>query len=200
MNRRPLHLMRALLALLAMVAMLSAPGRAAEEATPEGIAKRQIEGMHDMDWVQVAAFTHPRALAQVKALFLPVAKAGAAAAPSNPAAAQMMQTLFGGKKAEALDEESPADFFRTVMSGLAEVLPDFRQSMQSLKAEMIGHVDEGTQTAHVVYRLSRTAPDGSTATRMAVLSVERDGVAWKALLSTDLEPVARAISARLNSR
>lgn len=197
MNRRPLLFMGALGALLALVA---APGRAAEEATPEGIARRQIEGMRDLNWAQVAAFTHPKALAQVKALFLPVANAGAAAAPSNPVAAQMMQSLFGGKKAEALAEESPADFFGTVMSGLAEVLPDFRQSMQGLKAEMIGHVDEGTQTAHVVYRLTRAAADGSTSSRMAVLSVERDGVAWKALLSTDLEPVARAISARLNSR
>ena len=169
--------------------------RAAEEATPEVIAKRQIDAMRALDWAQVAAYTHPKALAQLKSVFLPIAIAGEAA-KDNPAAAEMMRTLFAGKSADALEAESPAIFFQTVMSGIAGVVPDFKASISGMQADILGHVNEGETTAHVVYRLTRPAGEG-TNTKIAVTSVERDGPAWKALLNSDLETVARAIVARL---
>src|SRR4029450_8672247 len=88
--------------------------RAAEEATPEAIAKRQLDAFRDLDWNQAAFYTHPQALAQLKSLLLPVALAGAAA-KDNPNAAEMMRVVFAGKDAEELAHLEPEAFFRLVL-------------------------------------------------------------------------------------
>ena len=170
---------------------------AAEEATPEAIAKRQLEAMRELDWKKVALYTHPKALEQMKALFLPVAKAGEAAS-ENPAAAEMMRVVFGGKNADDLASQSPAAFFEIVMNGISGATPDFKTAMSGMEVQILGHINETDDLTHVVYRLNRSVT-GGIATKIAVTSVERDGTAWKALLNADLENVARAISARLQA-
>ena len=171
------------------------PARAAEELTPESVAKRQIEAMRTLNWEQVAKYTHPKALAQMQSLFMPVAIAGSAA-KDNPAAEEMMRIVFGGKTANELAAVSSAAFFKIVMSGISGATPDFKNAMTNMEVQILGHVNEGENLAHVIYRLSRPLAEG-TATKIAVTSVERDGDTWKALLNADLENVARAISARL---
>jgi hypothetical protein len=180
--------------LLCLFLLGFATARAAEEATPEAITKRQIDAMRELDWAQVAFYTHPKALAQMKALFLPLATAGAAA--DNEMAAQMMRTLFSGKSPQELEAETPGAFFQTVMQGIAAVVPDFKKSMSGMHADVLGHVNEGELAAHVVYRLTRPAGEG-TSTKIAVTTLERDGATWKALLNADLETVSRAITTRL---
>ena len=172
-----------------------ATARAAEEATPEAVAKRQIEAMRTLNWEVVARYTHPKALTQMQSLFIPVVIAGAAA-KDNPAAAEMMRIVFAGKSADELSGMSPAAFFQIVMNGISGATPDFKTAMTGMEVQILGHVNENENLAHVVYRLSRTIGDG-VATKIAVTSVERDGDTWKALLNADLENVARAISARL---
>jgi hypothetical protein len=169
----------------------------AEEATPEVIAKRQLEAMRELNWEQAARHTHPKALEQLKSLFLPVAIAGSARR-NNPAAEEMMRTVFGGKTADELATQQPAAFFVLIMNGIAGATPDFKRAMTGMEIVILGHVNESDSLAHVVYRLNRTVP-GGVATKIAVTSVERDGSAWKALLNADLENVARAISTRLSS-
>jgi len=172
--------------------------RAAEEATPEAIAKRQLEAFHVLDWNQAAFYTHPKALAQMKALFLPVALAGATA-KDNPAAAEMMRVVFAGKGADELAATEPAAFFKIVMSGITGATPDFKRAMSGMEIEVLGHVNEGEFTAHVVYRLSRPI-EGGTTSKIAVTTVEKDAGSWKALLNADLENVVRAITARLQQK
>ena len=186
--------MKALLFSLAIV-LAAAPARSAEEATPEAVAKRQIEAMRTLNWEVVARYTHPKALTQLQSLFIPVVIAGAAA-KDNPAAAEMMRIVFAGKSADELSGMSAAAFFQIVMKGISGATPDFKNAMTGMEVQILGHVNEGENLAHVVYRLSRPIGDG-VATKIAVTSVERDGDTWKALLNADLENVARAISARL---
>ena len=178
-----------------LILLLSLAARAAEEATPESVAKRQIEAMRALNWELVARYTHPKALQQMQSLFMPVAIAGSAA-KDNPQAEEMMRIVFAGKTANELAAATPTAFFKIVMSGIAGATPDFKNAMTGMEVQILGHVNETETTAHVVYRLSRALPDG-TATKIAVTTVERDGDAWKALLNADLENVARAISTRL---
>ena len=171
--------------------------RAAEEVTPESIAKRQLEAMRTLNWDVVAKYTHPKALSQMQSLFMPVAIAGSAA-KDNPAAEEMMRIVFAGKTANELATVTPAAFFKIVMSGISGATPDFKNAMTNMEVQVIGHVNETENLAHVVYRLSRPLAEG-TATKIAVTSVERDGDTWKALLNADLDNVARAISQRLQT-
>ena len=186
--------MKMFLFLLAL-AFTPLAARAAEEVTPESVAKRQIEAMRTLNWELVARYTHPKALEQMHSLFMPVAIAGSSA-KDNPAAEEMMRIVFGGKTANELAAVSPTAFFKIVMSGISGATPDFKNAMTGMDVQILGHVNEGENLAHVLYRLSRSLPDG-TATKIAVTTVERDGDTWKALLNADMENVARAISARL---
>ena len=188
--------MKTFLFLLAL-AFTPLAARAAEEATPEAIAKRQIEAMRALNWDVVAKYTHPKALEQMQSLFMPVAIAGSAA-KDTPAAEEMMRIVFSGKTANELANLTPSAFFKIVMSGIAGATPDFKNAMTNMEIQILGHVDENGNLAHVIYRLTRPLAEG-TATKIAVTSVERDGDTWKALLNADLENVARAISSRLQT-
>ena len=180
-----------------VLALTPIAARAAEEATPEAIAKRQIEAMRALNWDVVAKYTHPKALEQMQSLFMPVAIAGSAA-KDNPAAEEMMRIVFSGKNANELAAMKPVAFFKVVMTGISGATPDFKTAMTGMEIQILGHVKENENLAHVIYRLSRPLPEG-TATKIAVTSVERDGDTWKALLNADLENVARAISSRLQT-
>ncbi len=186
--------MKTLLCLIA-IAFTTVAVRAAEEATPEVVAKRQIEAMRQLNWELVARYTHPKALSQMQSLFIPVAIAGSAA-KNNPAAEEMMRIVFAGKTADQLSSMSPSAFFEIVMQGISGATPDFKNAMSGMEVQILGSVKEGENQVHIVYRLSRTLGDG-VATKIAITTVERDGEQWKALLNTDLENVARAISGRL---
>lgn len=186
--------MKTILCLL-VLALSQIALRAAEEATPEAVAKRQIEAMKTLNWELVARYTHPKALEQMQSLFIPVVIAGAAA-KDNPAAQEMMKIVFAGKSADELSSMAPSAFFQIVMKGISGATPDFKFAMTGMEVQILGSVPEGENRAHVVYRLNRTMGD-TVATKIAITSVERDGDTWKALLNADLENVARAISSRL---
>jgi hypothetical protein len=187
--------MKKLFVLFAIAFATSHLARTAEEATPEAIAKRQLDAFRELDWNQAAFYTHPKALAQLKSLFLPVALAGAAA-KDNPNAAEMMRVVFGGKDADELARLDPEAFFRLVLGGITGATPDFKRAMSGMEIEVLGHVNEGEFTAHVVYRLSRAIQTGTTS-KIAVTTLEKDNGTWKALLNADFENVVRAITARL---
>ncbi len=189
--------MKTILCLL-LLALSTLTTRAAEEATPEAVTKRQIEAMRSLNWELVARYTHPKALAQLQSLFIPVVIAGETA-KDNPAAAEMMRIVFAGKSADELSGMSPSAFFQIVMNGISGATPDFKSAMTGMEIVVLGHVNEGENLAHVVYRLSRPMGEG-VATKIAITSVERDGETWKALLNSDLENVARAISSRLQQQ
>ena len=188
--------MKTLICFLAL-AFTPLAARAAEEVTPESVAKRQIEAMRALNWDVVAKYTHPKALEQMHSLFMPVAIAGSTA-KDNPAAEEMMRIVFGGKTANELAAISPTAFFKIVMTGISGATPEFKNAMTGMEITILGHVNENENLSHVVYRLSRPLAEG-TATKIAVTSVERDGDTWKALLNADLENVARAISSRLQT-
>ena len=187
--------MKTLLCCLA-IALSPIAARAAEEATPEAVAKRQIEAMKSLNWELVARYTHPKALEQMQALFIPVVIAGSAASKDNPAAEEMMRIVFAGKSADELSSMLPSAFFQIVMKGISGATPDFKFAMTGMDVQVLGSVKEGDNIAHVVYRLSRKMGE-QVATKIAITTVERDGETWKAQLNADLENVARAISARL---
>ena len=188
--------MKKLLVLFSIALAATDVAWAAEEATPEAIAKRQLDAFRELDWNQAAFYTHPKALAQLKALFLPVALAGATA-KDNPTAKEMMRVVFGGKGADELASTDPSDFFKLVLGGISGATPDFKRAMSGMDIEVLGHVNEGESTAHVVYRLSRPIGEGGTSSKIAVTTVEKDDGTWKALLNADFENVVRAITTRL---
>jgi 2-C-methyl-D-erythritol 4-phosphate cytidylyltransferase len=54
---------------------------------------------------------------------------------------------------------------------------------------LVGHVLEGNDVAHVVFRM-RVAADGVTITKVQAMSLRRLGPTWRVLLSGDFEGLA----------
>ena len=67
--------------------------------------------------------------------------------------------------------------------------------MAGAEARVLGHVPEGTDLAHVVYRMTITV-DGLKVTKMEVLSLQRTDSGWAMLLRSDIETMAAALRQR----
>jgi hypothetical protein len=85
------------------------------------------------------------------------------------------------KEAQALSDAAFfAAFISHIMHSKAEVIDFLRDS----KIEVIGHVVQGADTVHIVYRLDYEKDDVGVS-KMDVFSMRRMGNTWRGLLSGD---------------
>lgn len=127
---------------------------------------------------------HPEALAKLRAMLLPLAK--------HENGAELRQKLLGANsvaEVEALDDAALFERFLRSMMGLS---PEIQSIMGTAETGMVGHVMEGPDIAHVVYRL-RLRVEGMTFTKLEVMSLQRAGSEWKVLLKGDVEGMVEAI-------
>lgn len=170
-----------------LVAALACPsGLAAQPDTPETVARRYFEAMRSEDAAALARVTHPEALAELRVLLAPLFES------ELPEAEEFRQRLLGVRTVREARALSDTTVFANFIRALGGQLPVFTQALRSSAMEAIGHVMEGPDTAHVVYRV--TIPlEGITLERLAVLSLGRDGDTWGALLSGDYSELARVL-------
>jgi hypothetical protein len=70
--------------------------------------------------------------------------------------------------------------------------PEFQSILGAAETDMLGHVSEGPDLAHVVYRMRLTV-EGVAITKLDVMSLRRAGSEWRGLLKGDIEGMAEAI-------
>jgi hypothetical protein len=172
-------------ALLAPASAVVAQGRV---ETPEVVTQQYGAAMRTNDWIGAAELMHPDALAKFRRMFLPLVNADSTG--------QLCQRLFAASSASELaglpDAELFARFFRTLVSDAPELSGMFAGS----DLVPIGHVLEGDDIAHVVFRMKVAAKDGVTLTKVQALSLRRAGPTWRVLLSGDFEGLATALARR----
>ena len=160
---------------------------AAHAATPEEIAKGYMEAVKSGDMEQVGAFMHPAALEKFKGILVQVAAVVTSAdAGADPKKNTAIKVLFGDEKPEAAKDVPAKALFVRFMGNLTAAIPLMRQMLANSTYDFIGHVDEGANQAHVVYRAT-LATGGATVTKMEVLTLKRDGDEWKVMLTGDIE-------------
>jgi hypothetical protein len=160
----------------------SALGQSAVE-TPEQVAQAFMQAARDTNWSRVAALLHPAALAQFHSFFAPVLQC------QTPDAAEARRTIFGitsnVQAARTPDSLLVVALFRTMAShetGMADIL-------HTAQLRVLGHVTEGSDTVHVVSRLT-FALDSFPVGQMEVVSLARDGPRWRVLLKSDFSALA----------
>ena len=178
-----------LAALGAVLVAPASPAVAQERVeTPEAVTRQYGAAMRTNDWIGAAELMHPEALAKFRRMFLPLVKADSTG--------QLCQRLFAASSASELaglpDAELFARFFRTLVSGA----PELRGMFAGSDLVPIGHVLEGNDIAHVVFRMKVAAEDGVTLTKVQAVSLRRAGLTWRVLLSGDFEGLATAIARR----
>ncbi len=192
--------MRARVAVLLLVALTArapqgqtvqtqtAPTQNAE--TPEQVTERFITAMRAADWQGMAALMHPNALKEMRQLL-----AGVFEAPNG---GPMRQQLLGVTTVQQAKALSDTAVFASLMRMTTQDA-DVAELLRTAKVQVLGHVNEGADTVHVVYRMAMTV-NGIPITRMDVMSLARSPVGWRGLLKGDVSALAAGIRAAMESQ
>ena len=155
--------------------------------TPEMVTRQFGAAMRINDWVGTAELMHPDALAHFRDMFLPIVRADSTG--------RLCDRLFATKSAAEVaalpNAELFARFFRTLVNGA----PELSGMFAGADLVPVGHVMEGNDVAHVVFRM-KVAADGVTITKVQAMSLRRSGQTWRVLLSGDFEGLAAALARR----
>lgn len=168
--------------LVALGACAACSLSAVAQDPPEMIAKKQMDAMRAGDWKTFTACMHPKALAEFQASFLPLIEA----APEGNTRNELLNTLFGGKSGAALKKMTRPVFFENFMQSFSTMNPMIKQGLAGAETEVIGHVDEGAEKTHVVFRMTISMGEMKV-TKMDVASLQKDGSEWKAVLKGDMQ-------------
>jgi hypothetical protein len=163
----------------------SAPAQVGE--TPEQVTDRFIAAMRAGDWHGMASLMHPAALREMRELMGALFEA--------PDADQIRQQLLGVSTAADARALSDTAVFASVMRSTTKD-PTLGELLKSAHVTVLGRVNEGADTTHVVYRMAMTI-EGISITRMDVMSLARSPRGWRGLLKGDVSALAAAIRAAI---
>ena len=94
--------------------------------------------------------------------------------------AKVLQSFKGVKSAKALKALDGPRLFAGVLERMTSD-PDMKKSLAQTKIKVFGHVDEGEDTAHVIYR--STVKLGETdIERLNVATLRKSGQTWKMVI------------------
>ena len=182
---------RLLAALLILLSLASVNLYAADAESPEDVARRALQALKQDRLDDFAALMHPEALARAKTLLLSIVRAAA----KEGAEKEVLGLFRGVETPEQLEKLNDVEFFVSFYGGLTSMLPQMKELLEGAEVRVIGHVSEGKDVAHVVYRISMTS-DGAQITKLTVLSVRKTEQGWRMLLSGDIEGVAKMLERR----
>jgi hypothetical protein len=155
--------------------------------TPEAVTRQFGAAMRANDWVGTAHLMHPEALARFRSMFVPILKADS----TGELCERLFATTSSAEVAALPDAELFARFFRTLVNGT----PELGGLFAGADMVPVGHVLEGTDVAHVVFRM-KVAADGVSITKLQAMSLRRSGSTWRVLLSGEFEGLAAALARR----
>ena len=194
------------LVLLCLLTLLCSTATRAQES-PEATAAAYYAAIETGDWARMAALTHPDELARFRALVIGVVKE-LPTVPTVPTEEYRYGTL-GTTQQEAFDylrvvslvhleQLAPADVFERFLTNTSDVMSGVRSAFTGVENEsesdILGSIAEGDSLAHVVRRARFTGErpeshlsqvrEWEEGSRMDVLTVKRDGDAWRVLTDT----------------
>ena len=97
--------------------------------------------------------------------------------------AKLLESFPGVKSAKALKTLDAPHLFAGVVRRLTSD-PDMKKSLAKTQLDVFGHVDEGDDTAHVVYRTKLKFGE-TDIVRLNVATLRKEGGAWKMVIPED---------------
>jgi hypothetical protein len=169
-------------------ALPKSTGRAPTDTeSAQQVTMRFIDAMRANDWQGVAVLMHPVALHQLREFLGVLLEA--------PNAESMRRELLGVSTAAEAKALSDTAMFVALLR-LSTKSPEMGDLFRSAKMQILGQVNEGRDTTHVVYRMQMTL-EGTPVTTMDVFSLARSPVGWRGLLKGDMAAFAAAIRAAI---
>jgi hypothetical protein len=165
--------------------------------SPETVARGYMEAMRAGDMEQVVTYMHPSALEKFKGILTEVAEIVAAADPAaDPKRTTALKMIFGAEGPESVKTAEAKDVFVRFMTNLTAGIPRMREMLANVSYEFVGHVDEGGNQTHVVYRATLET-GGAEVTKMEVLTLKREAEEWRVMLTGDIESLVGGLGRQL---
>ena len=179
---------RTLCVLLAVLLLPAGLPAQAPTETPEQVVRQYTEAMRGGEWQTAARLMHPEALEQFRRMLLP-------AFETDTPGRELRDQFSDGMASSRIRHLSDTTFFERFFRGMMTLSPELLGVVQGAEIAMVGHVSEGEDIAHVVYRMQMKM-DELSVTRLDVMSVKRHGDTWRALLTGSMEGLAAALARR----
>ncbi|MGH8623006.1 MAG: hypothetical protein ACRET3_12780 [Burkholderiales bacterium] len=148
---------------------------------------RYIDAIRANDWKATAALMHPAALHQLREYFSMLF--------DDPNAEAIRRELLGVSNVVEARALSDTALFESLLR-LSARSPELSAAYRAAKVQILGQVNEGRDTTHVVYRMQMTL-EGAPVTTLDVFSLARSPAGWRGLLKGDMAGMAAAIRASL---
>lgn len=176
-------IVRRLVTMLVLACALAAPARGQVKplAPPESVATQLIDRMRNLDWTGMATLMHPAALHQLRELLGVVVE--------TPGADDMREQILGVRSVAAAKALSDTALFAAFMKAATGSDPSVGALFKSARVQILGHLAEGPDTVHVVYRMTMQM-DSIPISRLDVASFARSPLGWRGLLKGDVTALA----------
>jgi len=149
---------------------------------PDSAATEFQSALRGVAWRAAVQRLHPEALADFHFRMTLLVEMDTTRAP--------IEKLFPEGGLDAYHATSPEGVFLRVMEVLSEDAPGLVHALVVRDVQVVGHVPEGTDLAHVVYRsmadLSGAMPE------LRLMTMKLDGDRWRVLASQELDILVEA--------
>jgi len=179
---------RAACVILAGVALLSGSERSGAQTladlttTPESTAETFLRSIRAIDWNTSAMLVDDAALERFRNLVTAMADADSTGA---------VRDYLTGTDSAGLAALTSSVVFDRAIGVLVDDMPGLMHSLYDRDDEVIGHVLESTDSAHVVYRT--TARISGAVSEVKIIQMSRIGGGWRVLWSDELEVLDAAL-------
>ena len=194
MKKQLLSFFAAILTVLVVITSTLAGDEKLEKLqTPESAAQSYIEAMKQGSIKGYTKHMHPEALEKFRNMMLPIVEQTEKEDAED--VKEILSIFEGIDNTATLRKLSPEDFFISFYEGITKLQPGLKQMMTNTRNEIIGHVNEGDNVAHVVIRV--TVPTvGASVSTISVISLQKHESDWRVLLPAQITGIANVIKQR----
>lgn len=194
MKKQLLSFFAAIVIVIVLITSTSAGGEKLEKwQTPESAAQSYIEAMKQGSIKGYTKHLHPEALGKFRNMMLPIVEQTEKEGPED--VKDILRIFEGIDETATLRKLSPEDFFISFYEGITKLQPRLKQMMTNTRNQIIGHVNEGDNIAHVVIRVT-TPASGASVSTISVISLQKHESDWRVLLPAQIEGIANVIQQR----
>lgn len=194
--RVSLSLMCVLVLFLASAAGVQGQTKPAEGGkSPEAVAARALSALKESRIADFGRAMHPEALKQLKSTLLAVVDA----AEEKERVDEILSLFKDAESAADLRKLDDVAFFTAFFEGAMEKQPRLRNALRGMTLDVIGHVAEGADVIHVVYRGTVTQGEVKVS-KMSVMSLKANGDDWGMLLTGDIENMAAMLKLQFGAK
>lgn len=181
--------------LLVLTSAIHSQDNPAEVKRPEAVATRALIALKENRIQDFGREMHPESLKQLKSTLLAVVDT----AEKKGRVKEALGIFKDVNSASDLRQLDDVAFFTAFFVGVMEMQPRLRDAFRGMTLDVIGHVPEGADLIHVVYRGTVTQ-GGIKVSKMSVVSLKAKGDDWGMLLTGDIENIAVMLKRQFDAK